>query len=445
MEIKLFRFVFLLQVIVICLPGSIHAFTIEDAVSIALKNNLNLQTQQIDQTFSQTDLKEKKSQNFGRIDFISSYNHYNSPRTLVPMTPALISGGSSNIATTEDLFVTGIIYEIPLFTGFAQKHSIEISSIQKEITKSLTKLSREKLIYNVKTIYVNILALQSQKEAQYSYITALQGIYNLIVQEVKLGKRARVDQLKAAAEVENAKAQLSQINGNIKIVRATLATLLNIETVPLLEKIEIDVTPDEKNEYQYDIQDLEQYRAKKLTIEKNEELILKTKAALFPQIAFNAFYGQNYGPNDSSNSNDGDWENKEVWQTGFNLRWNIFDFGSKKATIQKAKIRKQQSLIEKRNTESEIKKSMIKAKTEIAIAVNRYSSAKTEFAMTQEMEGIEQIRFDNGAISINDLLYARARNQQSLSRYINACFNYQNAQFYLDYLLENGEKNEKKE
>ena len=60
--------------------------------------------------------------------------------------------------------------------------------------------------------------------------------------------------------------------------------------------------------------------------------------------------------------------------------------------------------------------------------------------MTGEMEIIEQVRFDKGAISINDLLYAKARNQQSLSRYISAGYAYHNAQFYLDYLLENGEK-----
>ncbi len=430
----------MIQIIIVFFTGEACAFTMEDAVGFALTNNLNLQKQQMNKKFSDNDLLGKKSQNFGRIAMLSSYTHYNRPRTLVPMTPALIIGGSSEVSTTKDIFVTGIMYEIPLFTGFAQKSSIKIASLQKKIAGSAIKLTREKLIYNVKTIYINILALQSQNEAQQLYIKALQGFYNIIIQEVILGRRAVVEQLKAAAEVENAKAFAGEICGNITIVKATLAALLNIDKLPVLEKTAIKVIPHEISDYSHEIKKLEQYRLKKLNIEKNENLVQKARAALFPQIAFNTFYGHNFGPNDSSNPNSGDWENKEVWQAGFNLKWNIFDFGSKKSKIQKAKIRKQQSLLEKRNTELEIKKKIIKANTEIKTAMNRYYSAKAELAMTRKVEIIEQVRFDNGVISINDLLYVRARNQQTLSRFINAGYTYQSAQFYLDYLLENGEK-----
>jgi len=436
---KYFKFIFLIQIMVLFLIGETCSFTMEEAVSLALNNNLNLQKQQMNKKFSEKDLAEKKSQNFGKIDLISSYTHYNRPRTLVPMTPALINGGSSGVSTTEDFFVTGIMYEIPLFTGFAQTGSVKIASLQKEIAGSAIKLTREKLIYNVKTFYVNILALQAQKEAQQSYIKALQGFYNVIAQEVTLGRRARVEQLKAAAEVENAKAQESRICGNIKIAKATLAGLLNIDEVPVLEKIVINVTPHVKSDYSCEIKNLEQYRTKKLNVEKNEKLVQKARAALFPQIAFNTFYGRNYGPNDSSNPNPDDWKNKEVWQASLNLKWNIFDFGIKKSKIQKAEIRKEQSLLEKRNTELEIKEYMIKANTEIKTTMDRYYSAKAELDMTRETEAVEQLRFDNGAISINDLLYARARNQQTLSRFINAGYTYLNAQFYLDYIVENGE------
>jgi len=436
---KIFKFILLIQTIVVFLTGETSAFTIEEAVSLALTNNLNLQKQQMNQKFSENDFAEKKSQNFGRIDLVSSYSHYNHPRTLIPMTPTLISDGSSGVSTTEDLFVTGIMYELPVFTGFAQKHSVEIAALQKKIASSVTKLTREKLIYNVKTLYVNILALQAQKEAQQSYIKALQGFYNVIAQEVTLGRRARLEQLKAAAEVENAKAQASRIYGNIKIAKATLSGLLNTDDVLVLEKIVINVTPHVESDYSHKIKNLEQYRAKKINVTKSGKLVQKARAALFPQIAFNTFYGHNYGPNDSSNPNNGDWKNKEVWQASVNLKWNIFDFNSKKFSLRKAEIRKQQSLLEKRNAEIEIKKSIIKANTEIETAIDRYYSAKTELAMTREMEVIEQVRFDNGAISINDLLYARARNQQALSRFINAGYTYRNAQFYLDYIVENGE------
>jgi predicted transcriptional regulator len=59
--------------------------------------------------------------------------------------------------------------------------------------------------------------------------------------------------------------------------------------------------------------------------------------------------------------------------------------------------------------------------------------------MTRETEAIEQVRYDQGAADINDLLYAKARNQLALSRLIAAGYSYTNARFYLDYLLEQGD------
>lgn len=436
---KIFKLILLIQTIVVFLPGGTSAFTLKEAVHLALTNNPNLQKQQMNRELSENDLTEKKSQNFGKIDLVASYNHFNLPRTLAPLTPASMMDDPYAVPTTKDLFVTGIMYEIPIFTGFAQKRSVEIAALQKEITRAVTKLSREELIYNVKTLYVNILALKAQKEAQQSYIEALQGFYDVISQEVALGKRARVEQLKAAAELENAKAQANLIYGDIKIVKATLAGLLNIDAIPVLENIAINVAVHGESDYSCEIKNLERYRSKKLTVEKNEKLVRKSNAVYFPHIAFNAFYGQNFGANDSSNRNSGDWNNQEVWQAGVNLKWNIFDFGNKKSKNQNAIIRKQQSCLEKLNTELNIKKSLIEANTEIETAIRRYYSAEAELSMTREMEIIEQVRFDKGAISINDLLYARARNQQALSRFVNAGYTYQNAQFYLDYLVENGE------
>lgn len=224
----IFKFIRLIQISVFFFPGLSLAFTIEEAVDLALTSNLNLQKQQLNRNFSENDLKEKKSQMFGRIDLVSTYSHFNLPRTLVPLTPASIMDNPSAVSTTSDLFFTGIMYEATVFTGFARKRSIEIAALQKELVDSTTRLSREELIYNVKTIYVNILALQAQYEAQQSYIRALQGIHDIISREMFLGKRARVEQLKAAAAVENANAQASQISGDIKIAEAALASCFDI-------------------------------------------------------------------------------------------------------------------------------------------------------------------------------------------------------------------------
>ncbi len=436
---KFLIFGLLSQTIIAFLPGVSRGLTLEEAVALALKNNPDLQRQQMNRALSEGDLSGKKSQNFGKIDVVAAYGHYNLPRTLAPLTPASIFKDPTAVPTTQDLFATGIMYEVPLFTGFAQQRSVEVAALEKEMAGAAIKLSREQLIYNVKTLYVKILSLQVQKEAQREYHMALQGLYDTISFEVKLGKKARVEQLKAAADLENAGVKTKQISGNIRIMKATLASLLNLDTITTLENLSVEMLAPGKTGSNKEIQELERYRSATLDVEKKARLVEKSKAAYYPQVFFNSFYGQNFGPNDSSNLNEGDWHNQEVWQAGVNLKWTVFDFGSRKTARQMAAIRKQQSQRGRLKTELELKRSLSEAIINIEMAMDAFQSAETELALTRETEIIEQTRFDKGATDLNDLLYAKARNQLALSRSITARYTFRNACFYLDYLLENGE------
>ena len=239
------------------LPGASSGMTIDEAVALAIENNPDLQKQQMNQALSEEELSREKAQQFGKIDAVANYGHYNMPRTLAPLTPMAILDDPEAVPTTEDLFTTGIMYEVPLFTGFAQQRSVEIAELEKEMAGAALTLSREQLIYNVKTLYVNILSLTAQKKAREEYHTALQHLYDDIVLEVKLGKKARVDQLKAAADQENSRVKVKQISGNIKIIKASLAALLNSGVISTLEDSFMEMQPLGEIEYSKDIKELE--------------------------------------------------------------------------------------------------------------------------------------------------------------------------------------------
>lgn len=429
------------QLLFVVVPAESAVLSMGKCIELALQNNPDLQKQRLSLNLADEDIADQKSQNFGKLNIVSSYTHYNLPRTLAPLTPASIASNPAAVPTTENLYTAGLVYEVALFTGFARTRTIEIATLQKEMAGTALKLSREQLIYNVKTLYVNTLSLQAQKEAQVAYVKALQNLFDDIVREVQLGKKARVEQLKAAADLKNAQAGKAQIRANITIMKASLVNLMGIKDLPKLQTV--DLTPKSIVTIQDDFTDqltgLERLKATRLNIDKNSKLVKKASGALYPQIVLNAAYGQNFGPNDGRHQNSGDWENQEVWQAGLNLKWNIFDFGSNRALVQKAKIAERQSQYEQTKTELELKRALKEATTKINTAVTDYNSAKAELAMTRETETIEQVRFTQGAADINDLLYAKARNLLAESRFIDAAYSYKTARFYLDYLLEKGE------
>ncbi len=419
-----------------------RAFTLDECVALALRNNPDLQQQQMNLSLSGADLTDRKRQKLGRLDLVSSYTHYNLPRTLAPLTPGSIISNPSSVPTTENLFTTGIVYQVPLFTGFAQTRSVEIAHLQKQLSAAALTLSREQLIYNVKTVYVNILSLQKQARAQAAFVASLQRLYEQVSQSLELGRLARIDQLKAASELERARSGLTQINANIRILKASLASLLNLEQVPPLQEIDLSaesVRPVQ-NRFAERLDTLERLQTARLTVRKNDKQADRVAAALYPQIVLNTSYSQSFGPNDGSHPDSGEWNRQEVWQAGVNLQWNLFDFGSTRSKLKKARIVARQSRYRQTQTELELKRALEEAVTRVNTAVSDYQSARTERDTTHETAAIEQVRFDQGAASINDLLTAKARDQLAESRFIAAGYTYQTARFQLEYLLEMGEQ-----
>ncbi len=437
---KILLFAVLLQLI--CAVSPVRALTLEECVQLALKKNPDLQKQQLSVELAYEDVAEQKSVNYGKLDLVGSYTHYNLPHTLAPLTPASIAFGAADVPTTQDLFGTAVVYEVPLFTGFAQTRAVEAADLQREMAGATLKLSREQLIYNVRTLYVQILSLLAQEKAQASYVLSLQRLYDDITRELSLGRKARIDQLKAAADLKNARASKDRIGGNVRITKAALAALLDLDQIPELE--EIDLSSESMEMVHEGFTDrfagLQRLRAARLATEKNSKLVEKAQGSLYPQLLLNTSYGLNFGPNDSTNRYSGDWESQEVWQAGVYLKWNIFDFGGNRAKVGKARVLERRSRYEQLKTELELKRALQEAVTKINTAVTDYNSAREELTMTRETEAIELVRFEQGAADINDLLYAKARNQLALSRFTGAGYTYRAAWFYLEYLLENGEK-----
>ncbi len=437
---KLIRGLLAACLLLLALPAApVPALTLDQCVKLALEKNPGLARQKMEQDLAGSDLGEQKARAYGRIDFVSSYNHYNLPRTLAPMTPGTIIRDPLAVPTTEDLFTVGVVYQVELFTGFSQTRSLEIAGLQKKMSRIAFRLGREQLVYDVKTLYVNILSQQAQARAQASYLQALQRLHRDIAYQLKLGKKSRLDLLKASADLEKAKARLKQLESNLEALKASLAALLDRESIPALEDIPTRPRPLARRDLYTSLPRLQRIQKARLETEKSKLQVDKAGSDLYPRIVLTAAYGQNFGPNDSSHYHSWEWENQEVWQAGLNLKWNILDFGIHKARVQKARIKERQSRYQKRATELELRKALQEAATRIDSAVSDYQSARSEVALTREAEAIEQVRFQRGAADINDLLYAKARHQLALSRFISAGYRYLSSRYYLDYLLESGE------
>ncbi len=428
---------------------SLQALTLEESIAYALANNNTLKQSDAAIETSRALRDNKRAQNFGRLDLLASYDHYNLPRTLAPLTPAsLVSvpGAAAAIPTTQDLFSTGIAYNVTLFDGFAQQSAYAISDLQYQNAAIKNRLAREELIYNVRSLYVTLLSLQDQLAAQSLYTEAQSRLLQNIQNEVKLGSKAKIDALKVQNDVETSRLKTTTIESNIAIVRATINSLMGGRDIGTLESIEAVPQLQESNATDT-ITSLQRYKVTELNLRATARKQESAASAYYPKIDFSAYYGQNFGPNDEStyyNSvpviDEGDWNNQDIWQIGLHLKWNIFDFGARAAANQEAGLSYMKAQLESEGVKLELHKNIITANNKIRLAAAQYKSASAQYALLDETEKIERVRYDSNALTLTDLLATSADKALAQAQMIDARYSYLKAHYYLQYLLEKGER-----
>ena len=422
----------ILTTLLLTLPLS--ATTLPELIESGLTHNSVIKKTELQTELMKAKQDESQAKRFGSVDMVGSYTHYNLPRTLAPIVPSALSPGNS-IDTTQDLFSTGVQYSVPLFTGGALERQVDIDKLSEQMGKSKQKLSREELIYNIRSLYLSALSLQEVLVSQEQYVEALVKLRDTISFGLDIGKKAKIELLKADNDLQGAKGQVAVTKSSLRMVKMTLATLTYSEDIGYLEALEVALnTPNASMDLE-NLDELERFKLQDLEIEKGSKMVSKVEALQKPQVGLNAYAGYNYDADQID-----PFEKEQLWQVAVNVKWNLFDFGANSAKAQQAKIAKLQAIVSKKATTEGFKKLFAKAQGEIETAYANYQSNQSQYNLLEESEKIEEARYEAGVATLNDLLLAKSKTQISRAKMIQSQYAYQNGVYYLDYLLERGEK-----
>jgi outer membrane protein TolC len=364
---------------------------------------------------------------FGKVELFAVYNNYNTPRTLAPLIPRNIT---PNVVTSKDIYTIGANYNVKLYSGGEISSNIEIEKYNKTQSASKLNLTKKEIIYNIKSLYLSILANQELLKAWQKNSIALKKLVDLIEYEVSLGKKSNLDLIKAKVDLTDSKINEDNIASFIKSLFAKLSKLLGQE-ITYIEPIDFEVKEFKIDKF--DINNLEKVKISEFEIQKTQQSIKKTKAKNYPQVYLSANYSKNY---DDSLAN-----NEELTQLTLNIKWNIFDFGSTKKEIELNKIKKKLAQIKKEETILNLQKDIKIAINEINLNYQKYKSNIIQVKLAKQTYKIEQARYKSNASTLNDLLLAKAKEQLSISKLIQAKYDYLKSRYYLEYLIEKGRIN----
>ncbi len=389
----------------------LYSMSLEEAISLALKNNPSLQSKRLDIEAQKLQKEAIKAQTLGKVNLNAAYNHYNIPRTLKPLTPPI----TPNITTSKDILSAGVEYKVALFNGFADKVRIDLAALGFKMKEIGYKLAKNETVYNIKALYFKALGLKSDLQALKARKKALSALKRKVEYGVKLGKKAPLDLLKIRSDLLGVESSIVKVKNGIESIKAALKALIGIK---------IDKFEDAKEEAVQ--KNTTPYLVKKMQLEvkKTQRELKKAKSLSYPKLFFQGMFNQNFAKGES----------EDIWQGGVIATYPIIDFGYKKKIYQKSKIATLQA---KKNLlfQKEMLKSKIEgAKLEINSLYHTLKALQSNLELLKEIQHSEKIQYDTGYKDVSDYLQAIANTQKAKSAISKTKYTLFSKYAYLNYL-----------
>ncbi len=301
-------------IIILLLILSISAFsdnlTLEKAVEIGLENNIDMAKGKIELENTNLDVLKSKNQFFPTPSLSSSINK-----------------NGEEISQTK--YENNISIRQSIYSGGSNVKSYEKSRVQNQIDLKSQEILKKDIIYKIRLEYLKALQNKSNLEIYEKAYEDLENQYKndgLLYQEKLISKS---EFLKLESSMLNAKANWVKGKQEYEVSLRKFKNTVGLENDKEIELV---------------IPEIKELNEKKLEKKRNilegnlniEELELENElASLNSELAKSDFYPEidlslsTHSSGDSVGDSLNDWE----WSLGINLSYDLYDWGTKKATL----------------------------------------------------------------------------------------------------------------
>ncbi|MRJ03117.1 MAG: TolC family protein [Epsilonproteobacteria bacterium] len=389
----------------------LYGTPLDQVIEIALQKSPILKAKRLAIEIGQRQREAVTAESFGKVDLGASYTHYNIPRTLKPLTPPI----TPSIPLTKDLGSLNLKYEVALFTGFAQKAKVERAVIGERKSRVAYRVGRGELIYRIKSLYFQALALREELQALEAEERALQELQKSVSEGVAVGRRASLELLKVKSGLLKIEAQMEGTRNGINSLHSRIEGLIGApfgEFEPARERLlEGKGTPPIIAEAE-----LEKRRVRK-------ELKM-AESLKYPKLIFQGIYGKNFG----------DGREATLWQTTLNLNYTLLDFGYRRATYERAKVATLAAEERLRAKRLEFRSQVEEGELKIASLKRQIEALRGTLKVLEQVATIEKVKYESGRGTIDDYLQALADLQKGRSQLAQTRYQLFQALAYLNYL-----------
>jgi len=375
-----------------------HRLTLQDAIKLAFENNNLIKIARLRIEQQKHKAWQTKSLYFPRISITGNYLYNGKPaRLIVPRgllgtLPNGLALPAEDLVQTEvdnNVFEASASLEQPVTQLFKINSGVKVARMDIGVAEAEFHKARLDVKLAVEQLYFSLLIAEKKKRATALNLTMAQAEFNDAQNALDAGKILKVDVIGLQATVLEKEQELIRVQNEIEDFKFDLKELLGLQldqkvalSEPNLEE-QLPIGLLEKYLAQAILQN-PQLTAARFKVMKSDFAVQEARREFIPDLAVFARHDIQDGvPILPHNTN----------LVGVVLKWNLFDFGERRAVIQERKSLHSQSEENLKRLENKISVQVEKSYRKLQRAVKMIQAAKK----AQELRR-EELRLRSGQV-----------------------------------------------
>lgn len=383
--------------------------TLGQALRIALANNPDIAAQQHDVEAAVAQKDFATGEALPHVSIETGYSYFlNDQRLGQPHTNGNQPGVFGRHIASGDLVV-----RMPLFTGGRITSQIRSAELLTKAAEHLLGRSREALVFNVSSLYFNILSQHHVIESLAFNQQALERHLERVDHLIAAKKAAKVDRLRTQVRLANIAQQIVAERNIQAVQQEAVANLLGlapnhapIEVVGQLEAPPED-RPQQASAIRKAMAQRKDFLAAQAALEAQAKAVDAARAAQWPTISGRASYGGRWAL-DPSEEPGGTDRLEDVGEVGIMAEIPIFQGGQIQAEIRRQQANLAAARQRLRTLALQIQLDVKTALLNTQSAYERVQATKMAIDQAAESLRIEREKYDQGKGSITDVLDAQS-------------------------------------
>lgn len=390
-----------------------QTWSLQDCIDYALKNNIQIQKNRINEEKGDVALWNRKGALFPNLSFSTNQNMGYRPFTQVM---SVVQGdqvtNTSNNVTYQGTY--GLNASVTLWNGGINQKNIKEQALQNEITKLQTEQSELNIQEQIAQLYVQIMYTKEALKVNEQLLKTAQAQYDRGLEMQKQGQMAKADVVQLEAQLSSAKYDIANSKAQLENFKRQLKSVLELDInndfdirgeLPEDEKV-LAVIPDKLEAYNQALANRPEIKGAELSIESANMQLDIAKRAHYPTVRANASLGSNHYSG-SQNNWGNQMKNNLNMNAGVTVSVPIFDNRQIATNIRNAKLNQVNSRLDLQDKKTALSNTIEQYWINANSNQQSYIAAKARVKSQVASYELLNEQFQNGLKSTVDVLQGR--------------------------------------